>query len=40
MPGCFQEKVETLPLRVKNKVDKLGRAGTIKFAIKKLLRKA
>lgn len=40
MPGCFQEKVETLPLRVKNKVDKLGLAGTINFAIKKLLRKA
>lgn len=34
--GCKIEKLETLPLRIKNKVDKLGITRTIRFAVEKL----
>ena len=34
--GCKMEKLETLPLRIKNKIDKLGLSGMIKFAVKRL----
>ena len=38
--GCKMEKLETLPLRIKNKIDKLGLSGMIKFAVKRLLGKS
>ena len=34
--GCKMEKLETLPLRIKNKIDKLGILGMISFAVKKM----
>lgn len=34
--GCLAERLHTLPLRVKNKMDRLGILGTIKFALKKI----
>lgn len=37
--GCRSERLITLPLRVKNKVTKLGISGMFKFAIKKILKK-
>mgnify|MGYP005749722427 CR=1 FL=1 len=37
--GCKMERLETLPLRVANKIERLGFGGTVKFAAKKILRK-
>lgn len=37
--GCLAEKLQTLPLRIKNKMDCLGFIGTVKFAVKKVFEK-
>jgi len=37
--GCAAEKMKTFPLRVKNKINKLGFSGTVRFVIKKITRK-
>ena len=34
--GCLAEKIQTFPLRVKNKLERLGFAGTVRFAVKKI----
>lgn len=37
--GCKMERLETLPLRVANKIERLGFGDTVKFAAKKIFRK-
>ncbi len=37
--GCTAERLQTLPLRVRNKMDRLGLLGTIRFAFKKIWQK-